>query len=59
MSMYAVLAYVLAASLLVVLIFVLHEVIGAVLCARGYYRWHPELVPPDRFLVRVGLWRCR
>ena len=27
--------------------------------ARAYYRANPDAVPPDKMLVRIGLWRCR
>jgi hypothetical protein len=27
--------------------------------ARQYYREHPDAIPPDKFLVRLGLWGVR
>lgn len=32
-----------------------HAVGSALLVARRYYRENPEAVPPDKFLVRLGL----
>jgi hypothetical protein len=31
------------------------DVALAVMYARDYYRRHPELEPPDRYWVRIGL----
>lgn len=50
-----VILYVVAVLVAFWLVFAAVEVSLAVMYARGFYRRHPELEPPDRFLVRVGL----
>ena len=62
-SMEAVTFYVLGVAALVCLVFfcvdTIAQVVGAVREARAFYRQHPELEPPDKFLVHLGLWRAR
>jgi hypothetical protein len=58
-SMFDVILYVMAVCACFGLVWIATDVALAVMFARSYYRRHPELEPPDRFLVRLGLWGVR
>ena len=59
MSMLTIIGYLVAVAGFVSAVYVVSEVGLAVMYARSYYRRHPELVAPDRFWVRIGLWGVR
>lgn len=58
-SMYDVILYLVVVCAALGFIVMATDVALAVMYARDYYRDHPELEPPDRFWVRLGLWRVR
>lgn len=58
-SMLDVILYVVAIYVTVAFVVTITDVALAVMYARGYYHRHPELEPPDRFFVRIGLWGVR
>jgi hypothetical protein len=53
--MISVILYVVAVFVTVLSVWGATEVALGVMYARDYYGRHPELEPPDRFLVRLGL----
>lgn len=54
-SMVDVILYLVAAFVVLGIVWLATDVALAVMYARDYYRRHPEFEPPDRFLVRLGL----
>lgn len=58
-TMLDVILYLVVVFAVVSFVVAITDVALAVMYARGYYRRHPELEPPDRFLVRLGLWGVR
>jgi hypothetical protein len=54
-SMRDVILYMVGAFSVCLLVYAATDVALAVMYARDFYRRHPELTPPDKFLVRLGL----
>lgn len=59
MSMLTIIGYLVVVAACFSFVLALTDVGCAVMYARDYYRRHPELEPPDRFWVRIGLWGVR
>lgn len=62
-GMDSVLIYSIFVALLVMAYWILapaiYDLVSAVRFVRKYYRENPDVVPPDHWLVRLGLWRVR